>query len=126
MPLLSKGHKGCTSNSKTMKKTLFIAAVSVAVAVAGGLGYFVWKKTARTPQSFFESGKKYYEQKKYQEAMIQLMNAVREDPRHKDARLLLSHVLAATGNLNGAVAQLKGILEYYPDDSAGNLELGSL
>jgi len=109
-----------------MKKTLFIAAVSVAVAVAGGLGYFVWKKTARTPQSFFESGKKYYEQKKYQEAMIQLMNAVREDPRHKDARLLLSHVLAATGNLNGAVAQLKGILEYYPDDSAGNLELGSL
>jgi len=109
-----------------MKKTLFIVAVSVAVAMAGGLGYFVWKRTTQTPQSFFESGKKYYEQKKYQEATIQLMNAVRNDPRHQEARLLLSRVLVATGNLTGAAGQLRALLEYYPDDPKGNLELGNL
>src|SRR5215472_11423116 len=109
-----------------MKKTLFIVAVSVAVATAGGLGYFVWNRTTQTPQSFFQSGKKYYEQKKYQEAMIQLLNAVRKDPRHKEARLLLSHIFAESGNLNRAEAQLKAILEYYPDDPTRNLELGNL
>jgi tetratricopeptide (TPR) repeat protein len=109
-----------------MKKTLSIVAVSVALLLAGGLGYFVWKRTTQTPQSFFESGKKYYDQKKYQEAMIQLMNAVRSDPRHKEARLLLSRTLIATGNLNAAGGQLNALLEYYPDDPTGNLELGNL
>src|SRR5262245_225002 len=109
-----------------MKTKLFVVSVSVAVALAGGLGYFVWKRMAQTPQSFFESGKKYYEQKKYQEAMIQLMNAVRKDPLHEEARVLLSRALSATGNLNAAVGQLKALLEYYPDDATGNLELGNL
>jgi tetratricopeptide (TPR) repeat protein len=109
-----------------MKKTLLILTVSVAVVLAGGLGYYAWKRVTQTPQSFFESGKKYYDQKKYQEAMIQLMNAVRRDPRHKDARLFLARTLVATGNLNGAGGQLKALLEYYPDDPAGNLDLGNL
>ena len=109
-----------------MKKTLFIVAVSVAVATAGGLGYFVWNRTTQTPQSFFESGKKYYEQKKYQEAMIQLMNAVRKDPRHEEARLLLSRVFAETGNLQGAAPQLKTLQAFYPDDPTVNLELSNI
>ncbi|HEY2382183.1 MAG TPA: tetratricopeptide repeat protein [Terriglobia bacterium] len=109
-----------------MKKTLLIAAVSVAVLVAGALGYFVWHRTTQTPQSFFASGKKYYDQKKYQEAAIQLLNAVRKDPRHRDARLLLARTLVTAGNLNAAVVQLKGLLEYYPDDAEGNVELGNL
>lgn len=109
-----------------MRKRLLIAIVTAAVLVLGGLGYFVWHRTSQTPQSLFASGKKYYDEKKYQEAVIQLMNAVRKDPRHKDARLLLARTLLATRNLNGAVTQLKGLLEYYPDDAEGNIELGNL
>src|SRR5215831_7666485 len=123
---LVKMTQGMYNSFPSMKKTLLIVAVSVALAMAGGLGYFVWKRTTQTPQSFFESGKKYYEQKKYQEATIQLMNAVRNDPRHQEARLLLSRVLVATGNLTGAAGQLRALLEYYPDDPKGNLELGNL
>ena len=109
-----------------MKKALLNASVAVAVLALGGLGYFVWHRTTQTPQSFFASGKKYYDQKKYQEAVIQLSNAVRRDPRHRDARLLLAHTFAATGNLNASANQLKGLLEYYPDDAEGSVELGNL
>jgi len=101
--------------SLSLRSLLLIVTVSVAVAMAGGFGYFHWQRT-QTPQSLFESGKKYYEQKKYQEATIQLMNAVRKDPHHKEAGLLLSHILAASGNLNAAAVQLKSLLEHYPDD----------
>jgi tetratricopeptide (TPR) repeat protein len=111
---------------ETMKKTLLIATVSVAILALGGLGYFVWHRAHQTPQSYFASGKKYYDQKKYQEAAIQLMNAVRRDPRHRDARFLLARTLLSTGNLNGAVNQLKGLLEYYPDDAEASVELGNL
>ena len=108
-----------------MKKTLLIATLSIPVLLLGGLGYF-WHRTSQTPQSFYASGKKYYDQKKYQEAAIQLMNAVRKDPRHRDAKLLLARTLVATRNLSGAVIQLKGLLEYYPDDADGSIELGNL
>ena len=99
--------------------------VAVSVAVFAMAGYFVWQRT-HTPQALFERGKKYYEQKNYQEAMIQLENAVRKDPRHKEAGLLLSHVYAALGNPVAATAQLKALLEYYPYDRTVDLELGSL
>src|SRR5690242_16469144 len=104
-----------------MKRSLFITLLSVAVLVAGAAGYFIWHQTTQTPQSFFTSGKKYYDQKKYQEAIIQLLNAVRKDPRHRDARLLLARVYLATGNPQGAVTQLRAMLEYYPDDIETNL-----
>ena len=102
----------------------FAVAVSVIVAMAGGSGYIVWQRT-QTPQVLFESGKKYYEQKNYQEARIQLTNALRKDPSHKEARLLLSRVFTATGNPQAAAAQLKALLEFYPDDPTANLELSN-
>src|SRR5262245_40889973 len=94
---------------KTMNRriaSIFVVA-AVAVAMAVGLGYFPWE-LFQTSQALFKSGKKYYDEKKYQEAMIQLMNAVRKEPRNREAALLLSQLLVATGNPNGAVSQLKG------------------
>src|SRR5262245_6430095 len=112
---------------KTMNRriaSIFVVAAA-AVAMAVGLGYFPWDMF-QTSQALFKSGKKYYEQKKYEEATIQLMNAVRKDPRHKEAGLLLSHILVASGNPGAAAKQLATLLEYYPDDATGNLELGNL
>src|SRR5215471_2500119 len=103
----------------------FTVAVSVVVAIAGGSGYLVWQRT-QTPQALFESGKNYYEQNNYQEARIQLTEALRKDPSHKEARLLLSRVFAETGNLQGAAAQLKALLAFYPDDPTVNLELSNI
>jgi hypothetical protein len=48
-----------------MKTIILIATLSVAALALGGLGYFVWHRTTQTPQSFYASGKKYYDQKRY-------------------------------------------------------------
>ena len=109
-----------------MKKKLLLLTVLLAVISGGVIGYSVWKRKTQSPQALFESGKKYYDQKKYREAMIQLMNLVRKDPRHHDGRLLLARTLEAGRDMRGAIGQLKVLLEDYPNDVAASLELGNI
>jgi tetratricopeptide (TPR) repeat protein len=109
-----------------MKKKLLFLIVLLAVVSAGGIGYYVWKARTQSPRALFESGKKYYDQKKYREAMIQFLNLLRKDPRHHDGRLLLARTLVASGDISHAIGQLKALLENSPNDVAANLELGSI
>jgi tetratricopeptide (TPR) repeat protein len=109
-----------------MKKLFFQAVLAATVLLGGVLAYTIWKAAPSTPKAYFESGKKYYDQKKYPEAIIQLLNAVRKDSRYRDARLLLATVYEAQQDFAHAAAELKALLEYYPDDPQGNLQLGSI
>lgn len=103
-----------------------IAFILVAIVAVGGMSYVVWRRVTRTPQAFFERGKKYYEENKYREAMIELLNAVRREPRNRDARLLLARTYLKLQDLGDAAGQLKAVLEYFPDDVDANLELGNI
>src|SRR5215471_10415903 len=104
-----------------MKKLFFKAVLAGTILLGGVLAYTIWKAAPQTPQAYFESGKKYYDQKKFPEAIIQFLNAVRKDPRHREARLLLAQSYEAQQDFNHAVAQLRSLLEYYPDDTDANL-----
>jgi tetratricopeptide (TPR) repeat protein len=106
-----------------MKRFLILAGT---VIVGGLLGYSIWKASPHTAEEFFKSGKAYYEQKKYSEAIIQCLNAIQKDPRHHDARYLIAQIYADQQDLNSAGAQLRSLLEYYPDDRQGNLDLGRI
>ena len=109
-----------------MKKLFFQAVLAATVVLGGVLAYTIWKAAPSTPQAYFESGKKYYDQKKYPEAIIQLLNAVRKDPKYRDARLLLATAFDAQRDFAHAAAELRALLEYYPDDPQANLQLGSI
>src|SRR5437667_11107337 len=109
-----------------MKKVFLFVTLAAAVAVTGVLAYLVWKNSTQTAQMFFDSGKKYYDQNKYLEASIQFLNAIRKDPGHRDSLYFLARTSTTQGNFPAAVAQLKTLLEYYPDDVAANLELGHI
>ena len=56
-------------------------------------------------QEFFESGNQYFDEERYDEAIIQYSNAIELDPRFGEARLRLADALARVGNIRGAVAQ---------------------
>ena len=73
-----------------MKKLFFTIVLVVTIALGGVLAYSIWKAAPVTAQAYFDSGKKYFDQKKYPEATIQLLNAVRKDPRNREARYLLA------------------------------------
>jgi tetratricopeptide (TPR) repeat protein len=109
-----------------MKKLFFSAVLAGTLLLGAVLAYSIWKAAPLTAQAYLASGKKYYEQKKYPEATIQLLNAVRKDPRNRDARYLLALTYSEQKDLARAMAQLKALLEYYPEDLAGNLQLGGV
>src|SRR5262249_8199518 len=112
--------------SSIMKKLLFQAVLAGTVLLGGVLAYSIWKAKPLSAQSYFESGKKYFDEKKYPEATIQLLNAVRKDPRNRDARFLLAMSYEGQQDLSQAAAQLRSLLEEYPEDAQANLQLGAI
>ena len=109
-----------------MKRILYPSILIVTILTGGVLAYSIWKASPVTSQQYFESGKKYYEQKKYSEATVQFLNAVQKDPKNRDARHLLALTYANQKNLNAAAQQLIALLEYFPDDTEFSLELGNI
>jgi tetratricopeptide (TPR) repeat protein len=107
-----------------VKKLTIVAVLIAGVAIAGYLGYSL--RNRRTPQAFFDTGKKYFDQERYTEATISFLNAVQKDPRNRDARYFLALTYTKQGELSHAVSELRSLLEIYPDDTEANIELGSI
>src|SRR5262245_2023466 len=109
-----------------MKRILYPTILAGTVLLGGFLAYSIWMAGPRTAHDFYNSGKAYYDQKKYSEAGIQLLNAIRKDPRMRDAYYVLALSYLDQGNGNSAVRQLMALLELYPDDKEANLKLGEI
>src|SRR5437867_12973706 len=108
-------------------KRIFFPAVLIATIVMGGvLGYAIWKATPVTSQQYFNSGKKYYDEKKYAEAIVQFLNAIQKDPQNREARYLLALSHLSQKDVISATKQLSALLEYFPDDIEANLRLGNI
>jgi tetratricopeptide (TPR) repeat protein len=107
-----------------MKKIVGLI-LAVITLFAGGLLIYSWQSQFTTAEQDFESGKKSFAEAKYDQAAIQLLNAVSKDDHHRDARFTLALALASQGNGPAAVKQLLALLEYYPDDVPAKLQLGT-
>jgi len=106
-------------------KKIVLGVIIIVVLVAVGVGGFMFWK-GRTPEGFYEAGKKYYDEKKYPEATISFLNAVRRDSRHRDSRYYLAMSYLYQQDVGRAVGHLRAILEMYPDDVPVSLDLGRL
>jgi tetratricopeptide (TPR) repeat protein len=108
-------------------KTKLVASLAAGTVLLGGVAaYIIWQASTRTPQALFASGKKYFDEKKYNEAAIQFSNALRKEPRHRGSRyyLALSYLNQQSPGL--ALRQLQTLAEYYPDDIPANQKLGEI
>jgi Flp pilus assembly protein TadD len=102
-------------------------SILVIVILAGGvLFYALWHAVPLSAQDYLSSGKKYYDQRQFSEAKIQLLNAVEKDPKSRDARYFLAMSYLGDSDLNNAGKHLSVLLEYYPDDSEASVRLGSI
>src|ERR1700739_4798701 len=99
-----------------MKKIIVPAILTATVLLGGLMAYVIWKDSPVPADEYLRSGKQYFEQKKYQAAAVQFLNAVQKDPRNRDARFFLALSYYNQANLNVAARQLIALLEYYPDD----------
>jgi hypothetical protein len=89
-----------------MKKFLYPAGLVATLALGVAMAYTIWNTTPGTAEDFFTSGKAYYEEKKYPEAIIELLNAIQKDDRNRDARYFLAQAYVAQKDLSAAVKHL--------------------
>src|SRR4051812_13795522 len=63
------------------------------------------KNPEAAKQEYVRSGDQYSAQKKYQEAVIQYRNALKQDPKFGEARLKLAEMYDQLGDARGALAE---------------------
>src|SRR4030095_9466010 len=110
-----------------MKKLFFIAVILGTVVFTGIFGYSYIRLKNRTPAAHSETGKKYYDQGKYSDAVIQFSNAIRVNGSDRDSRYYLALSYLNQPEYFGlGVKQLRNLLEIFPNDPEANLKLGSI
>ena len=74
--------------------------------------------TSPQSQSFYDDALKYLETGEYQAAIIQLRNALQEDPNNREARLLLGRIRLDLGHADAAEKELRMALKLGHSDEA--------
>jgi Tfp pilus assembly protein PilF len=75
---------------------------------------------------YLQSGQRFMEQGKYQQAEIQFRNALKIDPRFADAYLQLSKPAIATAHWQDALGDLKRALQLDPNLTEARLAISRL
>jgi len=109
-----------------MKKLFFIAVILGTTVFVGIFGYSYIRLKNRTPEAYFETGKKFYDQGKYSDAILQFINAIRRNDNDRDSRYYLALSYLNLPDLTAGVNQLRKLLAIFPDDVETNLKLGSI
>jgi len=88
-----------------MKKiTLVLIAIAMIVAAC-----------SRSPKRYIESGKKYFAEKNYKEAGLELMNALKKDPQSVEAHSNMGLVYIAVGQLDKAFQEYQRVVSLDPN-----------
>src|SRR5580700_3702994 len=77
-------------------------------------------------RAYLNSGDKYYQRGKYQEAVIQFRNAIQIDPRLAEAHWHLARAYLRLRNSEAAYHELTETLSLEPKNPDAQLELASL
>ena len=77
-------------------------------------------------QKYLESGKRYSAEGKYNEAVIQFANALKNDKAYPDAHLELARAYMHLGRYGGAYAEFMRTVSLQPSNAQARVELGSL
>lgn len=100
------------------------AAYSCLMAFAAALAACTSSDEAK--QRYLQSGNAYFEQKKYQKAIIEYANAVQLDDKFGEARYRLAESYAAVGNTQGAYRQYIRAADLLPDVPEVQVKAGTL
>jgi len=108
------------------KKLFFLAVLLGTLGFIGIFAFSYMRLQNKTAQTYFESGKKYFDQEKFSDATIAFLNALKRDVKHRDSRYYLALSYLGQENLTFGAQQLRALLEYYPDDIPANLKLAGV
>lgn len=107
-----------------MRAGRFVAVVAFTIVLIASLG------CSRDPnlrkQKFFESGNHYFEQGKYDEAVIQFLNAIKLDPNFAKAHYQLAETYIRLQAWPDAYRELQRTIDLDPSNVKAQIRLGNL
>jgi tetratricopeptide (TPR) repeat protein len=77
-------------------------------------------------QRYFESGNRFFDEKKYQEAIVEYRNALQADEMFGEARFKLAESLAAVGETRNAFRQYIRAADLLPDNLDAQMKAASM
>lgn len=98
----------------------------IALALASGLGVGCSRSSAERRDTYFQKGKKYFQEKKYADAAIEFQNAVKIDPHFAQGYYYLGLTRKESGDLQAAFHAFSKETEIDPKQTPGRLELANL
>src|SRR6266545_2994251 len=94
------------------------------------VGCLLVTSCAQDPQlakrRFFESGNRYFEQKKYGDAIIEYSRALQKDARFGEAHLRLADAYLANDNPKNALLEYIRAADLLPDNTEAQIKAGRL
>jgi len=81
---------------------------------------------SRDPKKYIESGKKYFAEKKYQEAALEFRNALKKDPQSVEAHSQMGLTYLAVGQSTEALQEYQRVVTLDPNRIESQLKLGNL
>ncbi len=104
---------------KSLAAVQLLALVALAAAACS-------KDPEVAKQQYFASGNRYFEQKKYREAIVEYRNAVNIDPRYGDARLKLATSYLRVGDVGNGLREQVRAADLLPTNNQAQIEAGNL
>ncbi len=101
-----------------MRKSLLLAVSLILFAAACA------SDPKQSRDEYFKSGQEYLEAKKFEEARIQFLNALKLDNSYVPAHLGLASAYEGLGNLQNAVAELRRVIDRDSTNIEAKLRLG--
>src|SRR6185369_7769769 len=77
-------------------------------------------------QKYLDSGKKYLQAEKHQEAVIQFSNAIQTDPNFAEGHYQLAQAYIKMGYWKSAFTELSRVIDLQPDNVQAQVEVGNL
>jgi tetratricopeptide (TPR) repeat protein len=106
--------------------TRLVRAVSACLLVLPLLAGGCSQDPEYAKREYVKSGDRYYEQKKYKEAIVQYRNALQQDPRFGEARLKLAHSYTHAGDRRAAAGEYVRAADLLPDNFEAQLEAAAV
>ena len=100
--------------------------ISLALAALLVVSIAACSNTEADKQRYLESGNQFFEQKKYQEAVVEYRNAIRLDERLGDARYKLAEAYAALGDARNAFREYVRAADLLPDNVDAQLKAATV
>lgn len=98
-----------------------LAAIAIAMTAAA-----CSKDPQKAKVAYFESGNRYFDQKKYQEAVVEYRNAIQQDPKYGEARYKLAETYAKLEDARNAYREYIRAADLLPANVDAQLRAGTL